>query len=225
MKKMIPKPQSMASFAELTKEFLLTSAVFEINFKILAMIEENKFRDIITNAPRSLDVLLPKVVKLCEVLMGKKWNEDISDMVIAEKLSVNGIPSHEGESCSHIKIKNHKNGIIYFVHEFHIKWIVDPMISRVAKTIFNELDFTPTKATRILANTAGYKIKVTMERKYHNFVINMKNLDDQVHLLSLGAGDKRYDVLLQTINSIVRLEDAIETSNTEMDAPIDYSTV
>lgn len=222
---MIPMPHTMASFAELTKDFLLTSAMFEINFKILVSIDGNNFRDIITCAPRSVDALLPKIVKLCENLMGKQWNDDSKDMVIVERLSVGGIIVDEDEPCSHIKIKDHQRNMNYFMHEFHIRWITDPMISSVANKVFHDFDFTPTKSTRILANTAGFKINVTMERKYHNFVLNMKNLDDQVHMLDIRKGDKRYDVLLQTIQSIIRLGDAIETKNTDMDAPIDYSNV
>ena len=218
-------PHSMASFAELTKDFLMTSAVFELNFKILMTNEKIKFRDIITNAPRPLEVLLPKVVNLCENLMGKQWNEDISDMVITERLSVNGFPTKEDESCSHLKIKNQETGITHFAHEFHVKWMTDPMMSRVTRAIFREYDFIPSKKTRTLANTAGHKINVIMERKYHNFVLNMKDLDNQVHQLNLGSGDKRYEVLMQTINSIVCLGEAINTSNAEMDAPIDYSSV
>ena len=220
---MIPMPHTMASFAELTKDFLFTAAVFELNFKMLMMNEKANIRSIVTHAPRSVDVLLPNVVKLCENLMGKQWNEDSNDMIISERLSVGGNPVDNDEPCSHIRIKDHQSNIIYYVHEFHIRWMADPMISRMAKKIFYDFDFSPSKNTRLLANTAGFKVNVTMERKYHNFVINMRSLDEQVYMLDLRRGDKRYDVLFQTIMSIINFGKIIKITDTDMDAPIDYS--
>ena len=225
---MIPKPQTVQSFSELTKDFLLTSSVYETNFHLLYAslgCSDKKIREVIGNAPRRITTLLPEIQKLVLNTMGNNWFKYADRIVITKRLSIMGFPQPDDDNIFAIKVHDYEDDITKFVFEFQQKQIVDPLISIIAKTIFDDHDFVPTMDTEVTMDVAKVSLKILYDRKPNNFIYNMHQLDNEVHLHSFKKGNKKYDVLKQTVTSILQFGEKISTRDAYLSAPIDFSIV
>ena len=222
----IPKPQSTNSFVELTKDLLLSSAVMETNFHLLYQsfcCSDRKIRGIVGDAPRKVSVLLSEIEKFVTKTMGKAWKDCADKIVTVTRLSIMGLSQNEDENISVLKINHHEENFRKFVFEFQLGIMVDPLVSFVAKSMFDEYNFIPTTKTAELLKAANVTPRVLFERKHNNFVLNLCDLDEEVDRKNLAKGDKRFDVLEETINSLISFGRKIKLRDGFLSAPVDYA--
>lgn len=222
----IPNPQSTNSFVELTKDLLFSSAVMETNFHLLYQsfgCSDRKIREIIGDAPRKVNVLLSEIDKFINKTMGKAWTDGADKIVTVTRLSIMGLSQNEDENISVLKINHREENFRKFVFEFQIGVLVDPLVSFVAKTLFEEYNFIPTNKTAGLLKAANVSPRILYERKHNNFILNLCDLDEEVDRKNLTKGDKRFDVLDETIHSLISFGSKIKLRDGFLSAPIDYA--
>ena len=225
-KKMVPKPQSTCSFAELSKDFLLSSAIMETNFHLLFQAtgcSDRRIQEIIGDAPRKVNDLLIEIEKFVSNTMGKAWLECTDRIVTTTRSSILGLNHDDDDNIAVIKINDHEEKFQKFVFEFQLKQMIDPSISSVAKAFFEECNFVPTYKTSTLLSATSTKPRILFERKHNNFILNLCDLDKEVERRNLKKGDKRFDVLSETLDSLIVFGNKIQLKNGFLSAPIDYA--
>ena len=131
----------------------------------------------------------------------------------------------DDDEISHMKIFDHNNNVSKMVFEWHVRQIIDPLLSSVAMAIFKENLFVPNIGTKRMIDASQFKIKYHYDRKYNNFAHNFFDLDNEVQALNYKAGDTKYDILNEIINSLIKMGPISKLDCTRLSPPIDYSNV
>ena len=214
----------MQSFAELTKDFLMTSAIAELNFHLLFQSTNKPIRNIIGEAPRRVSDLLPVARMLMTKTMGSDWWRYADEIVKTERLSVYGYPAEKDNDVFSMHILDHDSGITKFIFESHTRQMVDPMISKVSTLIFKDLDFNPTFSTEMMISVSGIPIKLVKDKKHNHFLLNLKDLSEEVRIMDTKKNDMKYDVVYEAITSMIQFGDILPTKNCNLPPAIDYTS-
>ena len=155
--------------------------------------------------------------------MGAEWIKHVDNVCISERLAITGPPMETDDDISHLKIHDHENNITKIVFEWHVRQIVDPLLSKVAFSIFKDNLFMPNEKTMDMVKVSQFRIKYHYDRKYNNFCLNFCGLDNEVQALNYKVGDTKYDILEEVINSLIKCGPVIKIDCGHISPPIDYS--
>ena len=224
-KKEIPRPHTIQSFSELTLDFLMTSAIAELNFHLLFQSTNKPIRNIIGEAPRRVQDLIPVAKMLMTKTMGQDWWKHADEIVKTERLSVHGFSAESDNDVFSMQILDHCSGITKFIFESHMRQMVDPMMSKISMMIFKELDFIPTFTTEMLMTVSGIQIKLVKDRKHNHFLLNLKDLSEEVRIMDLKKNNLKYDVVYEAITSLIKFGDVLPTKNCNLPPAVEYNSV
>ena len=199
----IPHNLTLDEFSCHIRDFVFTSIMAELNFNIAVKMAGPDLIHTITDAPRKVNQIFYKLDDFMKISNTQKNLDYLNDMIITDKLSIQGFKMDDENGQKLLKVKDHDNGIIKYVLEFQLKGMFNPLLSTVARNIYDDFNFEPSPDTKNILELSGTEIKIVRSSRHNNMALNFMELADHVFEKDLKKNNKLYDVIYQCIDCII----------------------
>ena len=217
--KMIPQGYATADFAKFLGDMMFSSIIMALNWELALLASNKDLMHLTGDAPRRTELIFKAAEEIFKIFCGVAKAGFISEMIQTENFDMAGL-EHGDTPSDLLMIKIHDKDVTKFIAEFQIKKLINPLVSPLVKSIFQDYDFIPSKVTKEIMNIANVSSNCIEETRQSNIVFNFLNTAAKIYRENHKKGHRTYDILRESFDCVIQFGEITSSPENILCAPM-----